>query len=163
MAVTLATLPGVDLTWACVLPFSPPPLQNEHNAHPWGEKARFGRAVRHAGAWWLPPGARPALSPALPPAQRREEERANPNPHPHPHPHPHLNPHPNQVPCPERTYANTTDREAIYSPTTDPASLELRLGLGLGLGLGSRSGLGFGWPAAPEARARSEPARSTWG
>ena len=43
MAVTLATLPGVDLTWACVLPFSPPPLQNEHDTHPWGEKARFGR------------------------------------------------------------------------------------------------------------------------
>ena len=100
MAVTLATLPGVDLTWACVLPISPPPLQNEHNTHPWGEKARFGRAVRHAGAWWLPPGARPALSPALPPAQRREEERANPHPHPNRNrnrnPNPNPNPNPNQ-------------------------------------------------------------------
>ena len=30
------------------------------------------------------------------------------------------------MPCPERTYASSTDREAIYSHATDPASLELR-------------------------------------
>lgn len=78
MAVTLATLPGVDLAWACIGPISPPPLQQYElpGLPPWGETQRFGRSVRHAGAWWLPPGARPALLPALSPAQRwhRREE-----------------------------------------------------------------------------------------
>ena len=116
MAVTLATLPGVDLTWACVLPFSPPPLQNEHNTHPWGEKARFGRAVRHAGAWWLPPGARPALSPALPPAQRREEERANPNPNPN------SNPNPNQLLRSPNFYATPHIGAATYEAQVGPVA-----------------------------------------
>ena len=29
------------------------------------------------------------------------------------------------MPCPERTYAATTDREAIYSNATDPATLKM--------------------------------------
>jgi hypothetical protein len=29
------------------------------------------------------------------------------------------------VPCPERSYAKTTNREAIYSNTTDPESLRM--------------------------------------
>ena len=29
------------------------------------------------------------------------------------------------MPCPERTYAATTDREAIYSNTTDPGTLKM--------------------------------------
>ena len=29
------------------------------------------------------------------------------------------------VPCPERSYANTQDREAIYSNTTDPTTLKM--------------------------------------
>ena len=83
MAVTLATLPGVDLAWACIGPISPPPLPPAARTvgpvvglSPWGETQRFGRSLRHAGAWWLPPGARPALPPALSPAQRwhRREE-----------------------------------------------------------------------------------------
>jgi hypothetical protein len=73
VAVTLATLPGVDLAWACVGPTSPPRLQHTcTNTHcprrdphvhvpSSGEGPRFGRSVRHAGAWWLPPGARPEL------------------------------------------------------------------------------------------------------
>ena len=76
LAVTLATLPDVDLAWACVCPISPPRLQDLPGLSPWGETTRFGRSVRHAGAWWLPPGARPELPPALSPAQRwqRREE-----------------------------------------------------------------------------------------
>ena len=47
------------------------------------------------------------------------------------------------VPCPEKTYADTQDREEIYNATSD-SSLRLGFGFGFGFGFGLESGLELG-------------------
>ena len=61
VAVGLATLPGVDLAWACVGERPPRGARAAQKAEA-AEACCFGRSARHAGAWWLPPDVRPSLT-----------------------------------------------------------------------------------------------------